>query len=158
MTNLDATYLRKMYKYDPLTGVFTAQFRDAYHWPGKVIVGNRVGAGYLAAWVRGEKHYLHRLAWLYMTGEFPAQGAEVDHINRNKLDNRWENLRVVSASENRHNRGMNGNNTSGVKGVSYHSQRGTWVAEYMNNGKRFRKSFKTQEEAVAARKQFELAI
>ncbi len=63
----------------------------------------------------------------------PPDGYEVDHINRNTLDNRRSNLRIVSRKQNADNRGMFKNNTSGVKGVSIH--KGKYQASYRHNGK-----------------------
>lgn len=59
---------------------------------------------------------------------------EVDHINRNRLDNRRENLRVLGHSANLHNRGAYG--SSGVAGVSWDKRKGKWRAEIGRNGKR----------------------
>ncbi len=60
-----------------------------------------VGQGYLAGRVNGDSIYLHRYIWLLHTGSLPQQ--DIDHINRDKLDNRVENLRDVSRSENNRN-------------------------------------------------------
>ena len=78
---------------------------------------------------------------------------EVDHINRNKLDARQENLRVVSRSVNVRNRGLQKNNTSGQIGVRYDQG---WRAELTFEGQRHSSGrFKTKEEAALARKQLE---
>lgn len=61
---------------------------------------------------------------------------EVDHINRNPLDNRRKNLRFCTRSENNHNRGINKNNTSGYTGVYWHKGAGKWLAQIMLDRKR----------------------
>lgn len=59
-----------------------------------------------------------------------------DHINRNKLDNRIENLRVVSRGDNSANTGVSKNNTSGYKGVVWSTKKGKWIAQTSIGGKR----------------------
>ena len=71
-------------------------------------------------------HYEHRLAWLYMHGEWPKE--QIDHINRIKNDNRIENLRCASNQENRRNQGLSKKNTHGVLGVYKHKKSGKWRA------------------------------
>ena len=58
-------------------------------------------SGYRTIQINGKRYLEHRLVWLYMTGSFPS-GA-IDHVNRNKLDNRWCNLRQATREENRRN-------------------------------------------------------
>jgi hypothetical protein len=83
--------------YDPTTGYFTRRY-DRGHFKK----GTRIGApnceGYIKIWFQGKSHAASRLAWLYMTGVWPA--LEIDHKNRYKGDNRWENLREATTSEN----------------------------------------------------------
>lgn len=66
----------------------------------------------------GDEIYMHT----FLMGE--KNGFETDHNNRNKLDNRRENLKLVTSFQNKINRGMNKNNTSGVKGVSFNKKYG----------------------------------
>lgn len=88
--------------------------------------------------------YLHRL----IMGE-PA-GLEVDHQNRDTLDNRRENLRVCLRHENASNRGVPSNNTSGFKGVG-RLRNGRWFAQIKRRGKRTHLGcFATAEEAARA--------
>lgn len=97
----------------------------------------------------GYKPMLHRL----IMGLGRNDHRQVDHINRNPLDNRRENLRVVSASENQFNkRLLFRNNTSGYKGVSLHKKSGRYSAFIQENGKRrwLGYSFKTAEDAARA--------
>lgn len=88
------------------------------------------------------------------------RGMHVDHVNGDKLDNRRENLRHVSPSANQVNRKQkNRNNTSGVRGVSRHSQCDRWVAQITVKGKnRYLGLFKTLPEAIAARKRAEFLL
>lgn len=73
---------------------------------------------YLRISVDGKLYYCHRLAWLYMTGEFPC--SKIDHKNGARSDNSWKNLRLVSHKKNLENiRKPYKNNKSGFLGVSY---------------------------------------
>lgn len=94
--------LKELVKYNPETGVFTL----AKHRNGTTRkIGDAIGSvkknGYIEAGINGKVYYLHRLAYLYMTGEMPKE--KIDHKNRNKLDNSWDNLRCVTHQENMEN-------------------------------------------------------
>jgi len=82
--------------------------------------------------VSGKAHkiYLHRVVLCAGSGDI------VDHINGNTLDNRRENLRIVSASKNQLNRGTQRNSKTGVKGVSWHQARRKFRAELQFLGKK----------------------
>lgn len=83
-----------------------------------------VGAkGYVMARLNGKKIYLHRLIMN------TPNDMDTDHINRNKLDNRRENLRIATRSENNMNKKMQTNNTSGYKGVGWNKQNQNWRAK-----------------------------
>ena len=71
---------------------------------------------------------MHRAILEMPTGEF------VDHINHDTLDNRHENLRLVTATQNNQNKRMQKNNTSGYKGVSWNKERRKWSAYIRTNG------------------------
>lgn len=75
--------------------------------------------------IKGTKYSAHRLAWLYYHGVFPKN--EIDHINRDKEDNRYRNLRDVSRMCNMRNSRNYHNNKSGVKGVSWHTWHKKWA-------------------------------
>lgn len=78
-------------KYSPKTGLMYNR--------GTPVLG--VGKnGYMSTSYKGERFYIHRLAWLLMTGEPVPKGLDIDHINRIRTDNRFENLRVVTRREN----------------------------------------------------------
>jgi hypothetical protein len=90
-----------------------------------------------------------RLAWLYMTGEWPA--AMVDHEDTDKANDAWRNLRLASNSQNQANRGVPSNNTSGTKGVRFETSRGKWRAQIVVNGRSKNLGrYATREEAMEA--------
>lgn len=87
-----------------------------------------------------------------------TSGQMIDHINKNKLDNRKENLRITSRSVNVHNSKMHITNTSGTKGVCFHRGTEKWEAFISIDGKRTRKLFETVEDAIAFRKEMEMKL
>jgi hypothetical protein len=96
------------------------------------VAGSRNHDGYLRVKVLGKHYAAHRLAWFLHYGEFPSM--EIDHINRNRADNRIVNLRVVTTSENAMNAGMRKSNTTGFIGVVLHKQTGKYQAQIKANG------------------------
>lgn len=145
-------YIRSRIDYNPETGDFTWLPRhDGSSWDTRY-AGKRAGTphshGYLSIRIDGELYLAHRLAWFWMNGEWPD--AQIDHINRNKSDNRIRNLRSCSATENMQNGGMYRTNTSGFCGVRFDRRRGTWAAQISVGGKRKNLgSAKSAEEAHA---------
>lgn len=99
-----------------------------------------------AKWGKGNKSaYLHRIIMNC------PEGKQVDHINRNSLDNRRENLRICSRGENAKNRKKGKNNKSGYKGVCQDKKTKKWVANISFGGKQYYLGlFKTKEKAYEA--------
>ena len=109
--------------------------------------------GYKQIKIDGRMYLAHRLAWFYMTGAWPEHN--LDHINRNRADNRWANLRLAPGTLNENNRSTPHNNTSGAMGVNKNAK-GLWVARGVKNGKRvFLKSSKDFSVALQARLDYE---
>lgn len=105
----------------------------------------------------GRLYRAHILAWLYITGSFPI--LDIDHINRDRDDNRFSNLREVSRSVNLHNSKRRCNNTSGHKGVSYDKTKSKWHAYIHKDGKRTNIGFfESKDDAVAARLDVERSL
>lgn len=125
--------LRELFEYNPETGVFTRRVAMGARGPKGSRVGYDDGRGYLQTMVDGEKHRLHRLAILHMTGVWPVE--DVDHINRVRHDNRASNLRAVSRTENSHNKCKSRSNTSGYLGVSWVPSICKWEARIAWDGK-----------------------
>lgn len=152
---LTAEYLRSALNYNPDTGIFTWKVSTSNRVKVGDIAGSRRGDGYLQIMIQSRLHKAHRLAWLYVHGVWPED--QIDHINRNRIDNQISNLREVSHKQNNQNKGKAGNNTSGHTGVCWHKQKSKWQTHIKHNRKRIHLGyFATIEEAVAARKAGEL--
>ena len=87
--------------------------------------------GYIQIKVAGHFFLAHRLAWLYVHGEFPS--LMIDHINQDKKDNRILNLRIANKSQNAQNTLPPRTNTSGYKGVSWNRHVNKWRASIKLN-------------------------
>ena len=98
---------------------------------------------------------LHRLLVQHFKQDEWNPDLEVDHINRNSLDNRLENLRCVTQSVNQQNTGIQKTNTSGIKNISYCKQKKTWRYKKLINGKIIYKTFKTKESAIEFKEEYE---
>jgi hypothetical protein len=148
MANLTAARARDALHYDPETGKWTWLIRSG----GKSTVGSPAGSldpsGYWKISLDGKRYWLHRLAFLWMTGEWPRD--QVDHINRQRADTRWANLREADRKLNMWNTRPRRRNRLGVKGVSQ-IPCGHFVANIYREGKsRYLGSFPTIEQASAA--------
>src|ERR1019366_2534525 len=104
--------LLELLHYEPSNGQFTWKVHRHRCRPG-AIAGCREDLGYIRIGVDGCYYRAHRLAFLYMTGQFSK--GEVDHMNLDKSDNRWANLRAATRSENMGNQKRPSHNTSGIK-------------------------------------------
>lgn len=93
--------LRELLHYDPLTGLFTWLVKGSIRTPKGSLAGTRNTLGYVVFRVDGPLHYAHRLAWLYMTGEFPPAG--LDHRDGDPGNNVWTNLRPATQGQNNQN-------------------------------------------------------
>ena len=142
--------LRYLLHYDPETGDFKWRFLRGGVREGKC--GRVNHWGYREICVDKKLYRAHRLAFLYMTGEFPTK--DVDHINRNKGDNRWRNLREVTMSQNMCNVPLKPSNTTGFIGVVWDKDRNKWRAQIRVNGKKTNLGrFDNVEDAIKAHDQ-----
>lgn len=148
--HLTAERLRELLDYNPVNGVFT--------WKDPCPQGRRVGDvagspdckdGYWKIGLDMRQYRSARLAWLYMTGEWPE--GVIDHINGDPADDRFANLRPASQLDNRANSAVSSHNTSGFKGVNFHKRVGRWRATIQREKKHIHIGyFDSAEEAHAA--------
>jgi len=125
--------LKKQVHYDPITGIFTRILvKHGLHDIHKPI-GTPLRWGHLAASISGKRYLLHRLAFLYVEGYMPEN--EVDHIDRNPGNNKWDNLREVSHLCNMRNCKCDKRNTSGITGIYWAKERNKWYAQIRILGK-----------------------
>lgn len=91
--------------------------------------------GYVQVRLDGVLMSAHRVVWAICTGEWPPSGMDIDHINMNRSDNRIENLRLATRSQNKYNTVKQRDNTSGHKGVDFDRSRGLWRARISVDGR-----------------------
>jgi hypothetical protein len=154
--------LRECLEYDPKTGRLTWKERPRSHfgsdrnwksWNKRyahTVAGSKNRGGYQLVTLNNRHHKSHRVAWALHYGGWPQH--TIDHLNRDKSDDRISNLRDVEHHINHRNMPTQPNNTSGFPGVYYDSGRGAWCAAIWVKGKDFFIGrFQTKAEAVAAR-------
>ena len=148
MSELLKINVKDLLEYDPTTGLFTWDAKRGCRAKGQP-AGSRKPNGYISIFLCGRRYYAHRLAFFAMTGQEPA--GVVDHINGDKSDNRWANLRAVSQSVNMENRiGAQSNSKTGLIGASPHAC-GRYIAQIRRNGMhKYLGLFDTAEAAHAA--------
>lgn len=155
--------LLKRLNYNKDTGIF--QWKEVNPKANSAKHGEAIGRvnkeGYVVITLEGAKIVAHRLAWFYVTGRLPD--GEVDHVNHDKRDNSWENLREVTRLNNSRNKSKHKNNSSGITGVYWVGRIRKWQASigvYLESETRsIRKHlgyFKCIEEATAARRAAEI--
>lgn len=139
-------YLQECFEYDSETGNLTWKERPISHfnsefiskkWNGR-FSGKETGTtdkkGYHQVKICGIFYKKHRIIWKLVTSDDPI-GYEIDHINLIKSDNRFENLRLCSGSQNCHNQYKRNTNTSGHKGVIFDKLSNKWRASFMFENK-----------------------
>lgn len=141
--HLDQQTLKSLLTYCPDTG----EFRRLYAARGRQKVGTVHKSGHVCVRVAGRRYLAHRLAFLYMEGAMPAM---VDHINGDRADNRWCNLRAATPTMNSENRRRpQGRNP--LLGAYWYARKGKWAAAVKVAGKSIHLGyFDTVEAAHAA--------
>lgn len=125
--------LKELISYDPETGM-VERIKRTSNSARLGPAGTVSHHGYLVMHIHGKLYRVHRLIWLYMTGEWPT--LMVDHINGARTDNRWANLRQVNNQRNTENaRRARSTNQTGLLGASP-TREGKFVAVIHSGGKK----------------------
>lgn len=143
--------LKELLHYDPETGIFTWLVTRG----GGASSGRKAGAinrrtGYFRIGLDGKDYLSHRLAWLYSYGSWPTD--QLDHIDRDRSNNRISNLRPSNGAGNSNNRGLRSDNTSGFRGVRAvkNKKHVRWASYGCVDGKdKYLGRFSTPEEAAS---------
>lgn len=150
------SFLKSILNYNPDTGIFTWKIKPAQC----VKIGDVAGyidksTGYISIGINKKLYRAHRLAWLYIHGEFPIE--EIDHINHDRSDNRIDNLRAVSHKDNGKNVSKRKDNTSGHLGIYWDKRRNKWHTQIkVKNKVIYLGLFTDIIEAIAVRKKAEI--
>lgn len=124
--------LRQEFRYDPKTGLLwwkrPGLGRRLNRPAGRSDKSRHVTVGFMY-----QQYMAHHIIWALKTGKWPKK--EIDHKNRIRSDNRWRNLRLATTTQNRANSSLRCDNTSGVKGVSWHALRRKWRVRVYVGGK-----------------------
>lgn len=149
--------LKELFVYDQETG-HLIRAKDKYKTAARKgdIVGTPNSDGHLIVRVDYQICYVHRIIWKMVYGQEPPP--LLDHKNRNKQDNRIENLRAATHQQNSQNRSLGKNNKTGVLGVYYRPKEPKkWKVDIKVNRKSLHLGyFHTKEEAVLARQKAEM--
>jgi len=130
--HIDEARLRELLSYDEKTGIFT-RLVAASNSPVGSIVGCASKNGYLRCRLDGQLYYLHRVAFLYMTGSWPT--SDIDHIDGCKANNSWANLRHATRKQNTQNISSHTSSISGVRNVYFDKPSGKWQVKIQANGR-----------------------
>ena len=145
---ITADIARQLFHYDPTTGHIHRLLKTGQISARRADAQQRNGYGYVE--FKGRCLSAHRLAWLLFHGVWPT--GMLDHINRNKRDNRAINLRIVTAAQNAQNTAERKDNVSGRRGVCWHKRTKTWQVRIRAEGKfMFVGQYACFDDAVKAR-------
>jgi hypothetical protein len=120
---LSQEYLKRLFEYDPETGLFCNRSSR-----GRARAGHEAGSytcGYWRIVIDGEKYYAHHLAWLYVYGEWPL---EIDHRDGDRSNNKIANLRIATRTENCFNADREAG-SSGLKGAYLDTRVSKWYSK-----------------------------
>lgn len=145
---LTKEFIDTMFNFDVSTGIITYKHdgNNQYAKRGRE-AGWIENTGYRRIKIGKHRYMAHLLVWCHVTGTYPAD-CEIDHINLNKLDNRFCNLRSVTKSQNCMNRRRRVDNRTNYKGVTFDKSSGKYLARISVNGDRKRIGYYDTPEAA----------
>ena len=135
--------LRAAFSYDPETGLIVRRSTNSRAF------NTKTKDGYLWGIWMHERYFAHRIAWAIHYGSAPS--ISIDHINGEKADNRIENLRLATTSQNNSNAGSRVGSSSPYLGVCWDAAHQKWRAQITKNGIRhYIGIFQNEEDAASA--------
>jgi mRNA-degrading endonuclease RelE of RelBE toxin-antitoxin system len=162
-TSVTAEWLRENFSYEKFSGRFTRLwpvigYRGGVMYPAGTLTGCLHKDGYRYMAISKRLFLEHRLAWLYVTGEWPA--CQVDHVDGNRSNNAWYNLRASTVQQNRMNSLGQKSRTNPYPGVyRTHKGNGRFAAQIKKDGEvMYIGVFDTAEDAYVARKSAEIEL
>jgi hypothetical protein len=141
--------LKELFTYDSESGQLIARISRKGPLKAGMPVGSLTNSGYLNTKVDGRRYPVSRIIWKLVTGEDPGD-CVVDHIDMDKLNNRFSNLRLATVSENGCNSKPRSHNRSGLKGVKRHPSGSYYAYIRFGADRRYLGTYQTKEEAHAA--------
>jgi hypothetical protein len=159
-TDMPPEGVREHLGYNPETGKIV-HLKKTHAYGGMRYPGDEAGTnkyGYISVGYRGVFYLAHRLAWYLMTGDWLPSKQDIDHINGDRADNRWCNLRLATRSQNMMNiRNLRIDNKSGAKGVSFRSDTQKWHARITVKGNHILLGdYEEKADAISARAEAEM--
>ena len=147
--------INKKFYYDPSSpsglrwkeNIYTGKFNKIVIAEKDSVAGSLSNRGYYDVVVKKKHHGAARVVWMLHNGPI-SSSEQVDHIDRNKINNCIDNLRIVDVRVNSQNRGMNSRNKSGITGVTFYFTKSgikMWSAHWTHNGKSCKKDFSTRK-------------
>lgn len=144
----------KFFKYCPLTGQLTRIAKINRHtgelYNCEILVENDNGSGYKRVFINGSRYLAHVVIFIYVTGRTPSA---VDHVDGDKQNNKWANLREVDHDQNMVNKGVYVNSPFGFPGVSKSKDKFIAVVQ-KNKVRKWLGKFDTVDAAITAIKSF----
>lgn len=146
-----------LFDFDVTSGIFTRKTSVAKNTKAGDTVGWLNGCGYLNVRINRKVYKVHQIVWLYVTGNWP--NGVIDHINRIKTDNRFENLRDTTITVNNLNRDVRKDSKTGIPNVTWRERDKCFYASCRRNGKlNYIGKFQTVEDASFAVDKFKAEI
>lgn len=141
--------IQQLFNYNSETGDLKWK-RAPYTKSKKGLIVRTKRNGYYTVKIYGKDYLVHRIIWLYVYGYFPEN--DIDHIDRNRINNKISNLREVSRQCNQRNVGLRRNNKTGIIGISFNTINFVWLASISVNNKYYNLGqYRDYTEAVCVR-------
>lgn len=155
--SLTQKQVQELFDYDPDTGEVKRKVGVTNNAKKGSIVGWLNGEGYFNVKIHKTSYKLHRVIWLYVYGSWPT--GVIDHVNRDKTDNRFCNLRDTTVQTNNINKGVRKDSKTGVPNVTWRERDQLFYAACKRDGKQnYLGSFNNVEDAAKAVEKFKAEI